>query len=298
MNLRDLKYLVAVAEHQHFGRAAEACFVSQPTLSTQLKKLEQTLGVTLIERTNRRVMLSPEGEQIVAQAQRILVEVNALTAMSEHLRDPMGGELRLGIIPTIAPYLLPKILAPIAAEFPNMNIQLTEGQTSHITRMLKHGDLDAVLLALPLPMQEENIEEAELYTEAFLFAVAAEHPKAQKRSVSTEDLQDEEVLLLEDGHCLRDQALAICHAHRGVESSNFSATSLETLRQLVAANMGITLMPELAVATLEDANPRVRYIPFSGEVPSRTLGLCWRSSSTRAELLADLAKALRSCLNA
>ena len=298
MNLRDLKYLVAVAEHQHFGRAAEACFVSQPTLSTQLKKLEQTLGVTLIERTNRRVMLSPEGEQIVAQAQRILVEVNALTAMSEHLRDPMGGELRLGIIPTIAPYLLPKILAPIAAEFPNLNIQLTEGQTSHITRMLKHGDLDAVLLALPLPMQEENIEEAELYTEAFLFAVAAEHPKAQKRSVSTEDLQDEEVLLLEDGHCLRDQALAICQAHRGVESSNFSATSLETLRQLVAANMGITLMPELAVATLEDANPRVRYIPFSGEVPSRTLGLCWRSSSTRAELLADLAKALRSCLNA
>lgn len=298
MNLRDLKYLVAVAEHQHFGRAAEACFVSQPTLSTQLKKLEQTLGVTLIERTNRRVMLSPEGEQIVAQAQRILVEVNALTAMSEHLRDPMGGELRLGIIPTIAPYLLPKILAPLAAEFPNLNIQLTEGQTSHITRMLKHGDLDAVLLALPLPMQEENIEEAELYTEAFLFAVAAEHPKAQKRSVSTEDLQDEEVLLLEDGHCLRDQALAICHAHRGVESSNFSATSLETLRQLVAANMGITLMPELAVATLEDANPRVRYIPFSGEVPSRTLGLCWRSSSTRAELLADLAKALRSCLNA
>lgn len=298
MNLRDLKYLVAVAEHQHFGRAAEACFVSQPTLSTQLKKLEQTLGVTLIERTNRRVMLSPEGEQIVAQAQRILVEVNALTAMSEHLRDPMGGELRLGIIPTIAPYLLPKILAPLAAEFPNLNIQLTEGQTSHITRMLKHGDLDAVLLALPLPMQEENIEEAELYTEAFLFAVAAEHPKAQKRSVSTEDLQDEEVLLLEDGHCLRDQALAICQAHRGVESSNFSATSLETLRQLVAANMGITLMPELAVATLEDANPRVRYIPFSGEVPSRTLGLCWRSSSTRAELLADLAKALRSCLNA
>lgn len=298
MNLRDLKYLVAVAEHQHFGRAAEACFVSQPTLSTQLKKLEQTLGVTLIERTNRRVMLSPEGEQIVAQAQRILVEVNALTAMSEHLRDPTGGELRLGIIPTIAPYLLPKILAPMAAEFPNLNIQLTEGQTSHITRMLKHGDLDAVLLALPLPMQEENIEEAELYTEAFLFAVAAEHPKAQQRSVSTEDLQDEEVLLLEDGHCLRDQALAICQAHRGVESSNFSATSLETLRQLVAANMGITLMPELAVAALEDANSQVRYIPFSGEVPSRTLGLCWRSSSTRAELLADLAKALRSCLNA
>jgi LysR family hydrogen peroxide-inducible transcriptional activator len=296
MNLRDLKYLVAVAEHQHFGRAAEACFVSQPTLSTQLKKLEQTLGVTLIERTNRRVMLSPEGEQIVAQAQRILVEVNSLIAMSEQLRDPMGGELRLGIIPTIAPYLLPKILAPMAAEFPNLNIQLSEGQTSQITRMLKHGDLDAVLLALPLPLQEENIEEFELYTEPFLFAVAADHPKSQRSSVSTGDLQGEEVLLLEDGHCLRDQALAICHAHRGIESSNFSATSLETLRQLVAANMGITLMPELAVAVGSDTQPEVHYIPFEGDVPSRTLGLCWRSSSTRGELLADLAAALRRCL--
>ncbi|GIS19542.1 MAG: LysR family transcriptional regulator [Pseudomonadota bacterium] len=268
MNLRDLKYLVAVAEHQHFGRAAQACFVSQPTLSTQLKKLEQTLGVTLIERTNRRVMLSPEGEQIVAQAQRILVEVNALTAMSEQLRDPMGGEVRLGIIPTVAPYLLPKILAPLAREFPNLHIQLTEGQTSQITRLLKHGDLDAVLLALPL--QEENVEEFELYIEPFLFAAAAGHPKAQNHSVTTDDLQDEEVLLLEDGHCLRDQALAICQAHRGVESNSVSATSLETLRELVSANMGITLMPELAVASLGDRDTAVRYIPFAGEVPSRT----------------------------
>ena len=294
MNLRDLKYLVAVAEHQHFGRAAQACFVSQPTLSTQLKKLEQTLGVTLIERTNRRVMLSPEGEQIVAQAQRILVEVNALTAMSEQLRDPMGGEVRLGIIPTVAPYLLPKILAPLAREFPNLHIQLTEGQTSQITRLLKHGDLDAVLLALPL--QEENVEEFELYIEPFLFAVAAGHPKAQNHSVTTDDLQDEEVLLLEDGHCLRDQALAICQAHRGVESNSVSATSLETLRELVSANMGITLMPELAVASLGDRDTAVRYIPFAGEVPSRTLGLCWRSSSTRSGLLADLAQSLSGYL--
>ena len=296
MNLRDLRYLVAVAEHQHFGRAAEACFVSQPTLSTQLKKLEQTLGVTLIERTNRRVMLSPEGEQIVAQAQRILVEVNSLTAMSEQLRDPLGGEVRLGIIPTIAPYLLPKFLVPLTAEFPNLNIQLTEGQTSQITRMLKHGDLDAVLLALPL--QEENVEEFELYTEPFLFAAATEHPKAQQKSVSADDLQDEEVLLLEDGHCLRDQALAVCHAHRGIESTSFTATSLETLRQLVAANMGITLMPELAVPEQTDNASGVCYIPFAGEVPSRTLGLCWRSSSTRSGLLADIAQSLRQVLNA
>ena len=295
MNIRDLKYLVAVAEHQHFGRAAEACFVSQPTLSTQLKKLEQTLGVTLIERTNRRVMLSPEGEQIVAQAQRILVEVNSLTAMSEQLRDPLGGEVRMGMIPTIAPYLLPKILAPLTAEFPNLNIQLTEGQTGQITRMLKHGDLDAVLLALPL--QEENIKEFELYTEPFLFAVATDHPKARRKSVSTDDLQDEEVLLLEDGHCLRDQALAVCQSHRGIESTSYAATSLETLRQLVAANRGITLMPEFAVPAKLDHDAGVRYLPFIGDVPSRTLGLCWRSSSTRSSLLADLAQSLRHLLN-
>ncbi|MEC7106599.1 MAG: LysR substrate-binding domain-containing protein, partial [Pseudomonadota bacterium] len=217
-----------------------------------------------------------------------------LTAMSEQLRDPMGGEVRLGIIPTVAPYLLPKILAPLAREFPNLHIQLTEGQTSQITRLLKHGDLDAVLLALPL--QEENVEEFELYIEPFLFAAAAGHPKAQNHSVTTDDLQDEEVLLLEDGHCLRDQALAICQAHRGVESNSVSATSLETLRELVSANMGITLMPELAVASLGDRDSAVRYIPFAGEVPSRTLGLCWRSSSTRSGLLADLAQSLSGYL--
>jgi LysR family hydrogen peroxide-inducible transcriptional activator len=164
LNLRDLRYLVAVAEHRHFGRAAEACFVSQPTLSTQLKKLEETLGVVLLERSNRRVMLTPEGEQIVQQTQRILVEVNSLTALSEQLRDPLGGDLRIGIIPTIAPYLLPKVLAPLRAAFPNLRIQLTEAQTANISRMLKQGDLDATLLALPLG--EENITEFPLVRRA------------------------------------------------------------------------------------------------------------------------------------
>ena len=156
MNLRDLKYLVAVAEHRHFGRAAEACFVSQPTLSTQLKKLEETLGVTLIERSNRQVMLAAEGEKIVEQAQRILAEVNILTAMSEQIREPMGGDLRLGVIPTIAPYLLPKILGPIGKDYPKLKINLTEGQTAQILRMLKQGELDAVILALPV--NEDNVE--------------------------------------------------------------------------------------------------------------------------------------------
>ncbi|MDB2645934.1 LysR substrate-binding domain-containing protein [Pseudomonadales bacterium] len=308
MNLRDLRYLVAVAEHRHFGRAAEACFVSQPTLSTQLKKLEETLGVMLIERTNRRVMLSPEGEQIVAQAQRILSEVNTLLALSEQLQDPLGGELRVGIIPTIAPYLLPQILGPIREAFPNLQLQLTEGQTSHITRLLKRGDLDAILLAIPIPdLHDENIEEFELYAEPFYLAVGEHHAKAECQTVTPEDLDGESVLLLEDGHCLRDQALAVCHAHRGVESKSYSATSLETLRQLVGAGMGVTLMPEFAVPLVARADEgkravgvgsNVRYIPFSeDDVPYRTLGLCWRSTSTRAELLADLAKVLRTSLH-
>lgn len=298
MNLRDLRYLVAVAEYRHFGRAAEACFVSQPTLSTQLKKLEETLGVVLFERSNRRVMLTPEGEQVVQQTQRILVELNALTALSEQLRDPMGGDLRIGIIPTIAPYLLPKVLAPLRKAFPNLKIQLTEGQTANITRMLKHGDLDATLLALPLG--EENVEEVALLDEDFVFAVPANHPKAQLAEVDPSDLEGEEVLLLEDGHCFRDQALEVCQAHRGIESKSYSATSLETLRQLVAAGVGVTLIPQLAVPDEVKPSDGLRYIPFAAngqDRPMRTLGLCWRASSTRGELLQDVATLLKGCMN-
>jgi LysR family hydrogen peroxide-inducible transcriptional activator len=307
MNLRDLRYLVAVAEHKHFGRAAEACFVSQPTLSTQLKKLEQTLGVLLIERTNRRVMLSPEGEQIVAQAQRILSEVNSLLALSEQLQDPLGGELRVGIIPTIAPYLLPKILGPIRQSFPNLRLQLTEGQTAQIIRLLKRGDLDAILLAVPVDeLDSENIKTFELYAEPFYLAVSEKHPKADYQMVCPKDLEGESILLLEDGHCLRDQALSVCTAQQGVVNKSYNATSLETLRQLVGADMGVTLMPEFAVPEESKGissdnssrrKPNVHYIPFTKEdVPFRTLGLCWRDSSTRAELLADLARELSRSL--
>lgn len=298
MNLRDLRYLVAVAEHRHFGRAAEACFVSQPTLSTQLKKLEETLGVVLFERSNRRVMLTPEGEQIVQQTQRILVEVNSLTALSEQLRDPLGGDLRVGIIPTMAPYLLPKVLVPLQKAFPNLRIQLTEGQTANISRMLKQGDLDATLLALPLG--EENIEEAALYNEFFVLAVPANHPKAELACVTSDDLEGEEVLLLEDGHCFRDQALEVCQTHRGIESKSYSATSLETLRQLVSAGVGVTLIPELAVPRHIRADESIRYIPFDAvgsDQPMRTLGLCWRATSTRGELLQQVATVLRQCMS-
>jgi len=293
MNLRDLRYLVAVAEQKHFGRAAEACFVSQPTLSTQLKKLEDELGVVLIERTNRQVMLTPVGERIVAQARRVLQEVHQLVNIAEEHRDPYGGEFKLGIIPTVAPYLLPKILGPMQKHFPKLRIQLTEGQTAVISRQLREGDLDAVILALPL--EEESFVERLLYREPFYFAAAKSHPKAGKKQVTLADLDDEQVLLLEDGHCLRDQALEVCHSHNAVENTNFRATGIETLRQMVAANVGITLMPELAVPARSGT---VRYIPFKGEPPHRNIGLCWRSTSTRATLLEQLADVLVEALQA
>jgi LysR family hydrogen peroxide-inducible transcriptional activator len=293
MNLRDLRYLVAVAEHRHFGRAADACFVSQPTLSTQIKKLEEELGVTLIERTNRQVLLTPVGERVVAQATRVIREAGQITRIAEEFADPLGGEFRLGVIPTVAPYLLPKILTPIRKAFPALKIQLTEGQTAVISQLLREGDLDAVILALPL--DEENMVEHRLYAEPFYLTVSRQHPKAGRKSVTVDDLEEEQVLLLEDGHCLRDQALAVCNSHNAVENTNFRATSLETLRQMVVADVGVTLMPELAVPAKPAAG--IRYIPFRGEIPHRDIGLCWRKSSTREPLLAELTELLVDTLS-
>lgn len=287
MNLRDLRYLVAVAEHRHFGRAAEACFVSQPTLSTQLKKLEEFLGVTLVERNNRQVMLTPVGVSIVAQAERVLRETNQLVGIAEAHRDPNGGDFRLGIIPTIAPYLLPKILQPIRKAYPDLRLQLTESQTSVLMSLLKAGQLDAAILALPL--MDNHIQEVLLYREPFYMAVAKTHAKAKRKTVELADLEGEDLLLLEDGHCLRDQALAVCNSNNAVENTNFRATSLETLRQMVAANVGITLMPELAMGGRAAG---IKYIPFKGQAPSREVGLCWRTTSTRAALLKDMAELL------
>ncbi len=277
---------MAVAEHNHFGRAAQACFVSQPTLSTQLKKLEETLDVVLIERTNRAVMLTPVGERIVAQARRVLGEVTNLENLAEQHKDPFGGDFRLGIIPTVAPYLLPRIIAPLRAEFPNLRLQLTEAQTHAVTAKLKAGELDAVILALPV--EDETFICHELYQEPFYFTVSKLHPKAASDAVDLADLDDEEVLLLEDGHCLRDQALEVCNSRNTVENTNFSATSIETLRQMVAANAGITLIPQLA-----RSGDAVCYLPFRGKAPHRRIGLCWRGSSTRTALLKQMTELLQ-----
>jgi LysR family hydrogen peroxide-inducible transcriptional activator len=237
-------------------------------------------------------MLTDVGERVVAQAERVLLEVNQLQTIADQYRDPFGGEFRLGIIPTVAPYLLPRILGPIAVALPNLRVKLTEAQTATVTKLLRSGELDAVILAVPT--EEEHVTERFLYCEPFYFAVGKDHPKASRQSVLESDLEDESVLLLEDGHCLRDQALAICQSHHVVENTSFRATSLETLRQMVAAGAGVTLMPELAVGGRAGA---VRYIPFRGKSPPhRDVGLCWRTSSTRTALLDKLATVLREAV--
>ncbi len=291
MNLRDLRYLVALADERHFGRAAQACFVSQPTLSTQIKKLEEQLNVTLIERANRQVILTPVGAAVVAAAQRVLRDVDDLLRIAEEHRDPLGGTVRLGIIPTVAPYLLPRILPIIRREFPKVSIKLNEAQTRVIMKLLDDGELDAAIVALPVT--EEHVVQTKLYSEPFYLAVGKQHPKAARKTVSLDDLNDEQVLLLEDGHCLRDQALDICKSHNAVENTNFRATSLETLRQMVAANIGVTLMPKLA---LGGRGGSVKYIPFRGRPPSRDIGMVWRATVSRTELLGRLARAIQQPL--
>jgi LysR family transcriptional regulator, hydrogen peroxide-inducible genes activator len=301
MNLRDLRYLVAVARYKHFGKAAEACFVSQPTLSTQIKKLEESLDVTLIERSHKQALLTPAGAAVVGRAERVLRDVDELIRTAEAHRDPLGGDLRLGIIPTVAPYLLPKILPSIRRALPKLNLKLSEGQTASIRKLLDEGELDALILALP--SDGDQLESKFLYREPFYFAASRAHPKADQKTVSVDDLDHERVLLLEDGHCLRDQALEICKAHNAVENTNFRATSIETLRQMVAANIGVTLMPALAVGPKSAA---VRYIPFRGnargashgDLPHRDIGIVWRKSAARCALLARLAAVIgEACID-
>ncbi len=285
MNLRDLRYLVALADLRHFGRAAAASFVSQPTLSTQIRKLEDTLGVQLLERNSRLVLLTPVGERVVEQARKVLRETDALTRIAQQSRDPFAGELRLGIIPTVAPYLLPRVLPKLRKAFPDLTLQLVESQTATLQRMLRAGELDAVVVALPFDV--ERTVQQQLFAEPFLLAVARSHAKARHKSVTLDDLHGEQLLLLEDGHCLRDQALSVCSRAGAVENATFRATSIKTLRQMVAANAGVTLMPELAAQ-----DDTVRYIPFKGEQPHRVIGLVWRDSSARGPVLQGMAEVM------
>ncbi|MDF2866652.1 MAG: DNA-binding transcriptional regulator OxyR [Gammaproteobacteria bacterium] len=291
MNLRDLTYLIKVAELRHFGKAAQACFVSQPTLSMQLKKLEEHLGVTLLERNNKRVMLTPIGEQLVQRARRVLQEVEELQRLAKNAQDPYAKTLRLGVIPTLAPYLLPKVMQPINQAFPKLILQLFEAQTTVLLQKLKSAELDAALLALPL--EENNLESCELYQEPFYLAVSNNHPLAAKKQVDYDTLVGQSLLLLDDGHCLREQALDVCQLLGASEQQNFRATSLETLRQMVSVGSGITLMPKMAI---RKGDKQIVYLPFTKPQPSRRIGIVWRTTSVDKNLLAELAAFMQTCL--
>jgi LysR family hydrogen peroxide-inducible transcriptional activator len=283
MNLRDLRYFVALAETRHFGKAAERCYVSQPTLSAQIKKLENYLGVQLIERQPRRVTLTETGEKIVPLARRMLQESDEIVALARNEHDPLSGKLNLALIPTLGPYLLPLVMRRLRKQLPRLKLMLYEYQTQPLLEKLRSGDIDVGILALPVPL--DGLEARELFDEPFTVAVPAATELAKKSQVKLDDLSGETLLLLEDGHCLRDQALDVCSRVEARESEEYRATSLETLRQMVAAGMGVTLLPELATRGPFGSGHGLVVKNFARPVPSRTIGAVWRKSSSRSEAI-------------
>lgn len=294
MNLRDLRYLVALADERHFGKAAERCFVSQPTLSAQIRKLEEYLGVPLVERQPRRVALTATGGKIVQRARLLLQEADAIVEMAKIDRDPLAGPLKLALIPTVGPYLLPHIVGRLRRELPRLKLMLYEYQTEQLLERLRAGEIDVGILALPVVM--DGLEAAPLYDEPFVLAVPASHALAERDRVKVEDLRGETLLLLEDGHCLRDQALEVCSRVRVSEEQDYRATSLETLRQMVAAGHGITLLPELAAETPVGTARGLRVKPFMKPAPGRRIGAVWRKSTTRAPAIDGIVAAVRAAM--
>ncbi len=288
MNLRDLRYLVAVADERHFGRAAEACFVSQPTLSTQIRKLERELGVQLVERNPRHVALTGVGERVVERARAVLREVDGIVDDARQSQDPATGTIRLGMFPTLAPYLLPHVVPEVHRRFPNLELLLVEEKSEVLHQQVRSGVLDAVALARPV--NDDQLHEEVLFEEPFVLAVPVDHPLAADGGpVTTSVLAGEQLLLLEEGHCLRDQALSVCQLSGGGERRGFRATSLETLRQMVAAGVGLTLLPELATVPPVPPSRDVVLVPFAEPVPRREIALYWRRSSAFRDFLPDLA---------
>ncbi len=283
MNLKDLHYLVAVADLLSFGKAAEQCCISQPTLSTQIKKMEVSLGVKIFERSNKKVLSTELGEQIIASARRILMETEHIKELAENAQDPWAGNFRLGAFPTLSTYIFPRLVSTIKQELPKIRLILIEEKTDQLIQQLKQGQLDAILLALPI--NESTLEIRELFDDEFLLAVSVDNPLAQKVTVSQSDLHQHSLLLLDEGHCLRGQALQICQLNGAEEQQDVRATGLETLRQMVAAGTGITFMPNIAIHQAEED---IRYIPFTEPAPKRTIGLVWRKTSTRNLLIEKL----------
>lgn len=289
--LRQLEYLVAVADHSGFHAAARACHVTQPGLSAQIQQLEATLGLRAFERDRRRVLITPAGEEMVRRAREVLVAVADLAEAAQLHNQPHTGRLRLGVIPTIAPYLLPQALPRIREHYPELGFQLREGQTAELLALLQQGKLDLLLLALEARLI--GVETEALFKDPFVAATPASHPLATRKRLGDADLAGEQILLLEDGHCLRDQALSFCDRAGVEERSDFRASSLPTLVQMVAGGSGVTLLPTLALP-VEGKAENLAVIPFRKPVPYRTIGLAWRPSSARAQEFRQLGELLKS----
>ena len=295
MTLTELRYIVAVARERHFGRAAETCFVSQPTLSVAVKKLEEELGVTLFERGPAEVSVTPAGQRIVEQAQRVLEESARIKEIAAAGRDPLAGPLRLGAIYTIGPYLLPKLIPILRKSAPSMQLHIQENFTHRLAEMLKSGEVDVILVALPF--EEPGITAQPVYDEPFVVAVPKGHPWEGRKRVSSEELTRESLLLLGEGHCFRDQVLDICHTVRSKDRSPIARTveggSLETIRQMVAGGVGITVLPGTSVSS--SGSDLVRVVPFAKPVPTRRVGLAWRRSYPRPEAIEALRQGILAC---
>jgi LysR family hydrogen peroxide-inducible transcriptional activator len=280
-----------VADTRHFSKAAEQCHVSQPTLSAQIKKLEGYLGVELIERNPRGIVLTEVGEELVARARRVLQESDEIISLARDFRDPLAGKLAVGMIPTIGPYLMPVVAKPLRKQIPRLKLMLYEYQTAPLLRRLRDGELDMGILALPV--EPEGLEAMELYREDFLMALPSTHELIKKPAVKLADLTGEELLLLEDGHCLRDQALEACSRIEVHENQDYRATSLETLRQMVAAGWGVTLLPKLAATGPFATAQGVTTKAFAKPAPHRIVGAVWRKSSTRVKAIRAICKVIR-----
>ncbi len=301
MTLTELKYIVAVARERHFGRAAEACFVSQPTLSVAIKKLEDELGVTLFERGNTEVSMTAIGERIIEQAREVLTQTAAIKETAKQGKDPLDGPLRLGVIYTIAPYLLPTLVHRMIETVPKMPLMLQENFTHRLVEMLRQGDLDAAIMALPLP--EAGLMVQPLYDEPFIVAVPKDHALAKRKSIDAAELKTQTMLLLGSGHCFRDHVLGVCPEMSRFQPNlgnadgiqrTFEGSSLETIRHMVASGLGVTVLPMTSLS-VNGKDPLLRFVPFEAPVPDRRIVIAWRKSFTRPQAIEAVRAAVVAC---
>jgi LysR family hydrogen peroxide-inducible transcriptional activator len=278
ITLKQLQYLAALAQHRHFGRAAEACAVTQPALSMQIRDLEKRLGIALVERRPGEVALTDMGREIVERSDQILAATRDLVDFARHGKRLLVGRLTLGVIPTLAPYVLPRVLPELQAQYPELQVELRETQTKVLLDELARGLLDVVMLALPVP--EADVETMHLFDDPFLLAVRAGEPCSAKQRVTARDIAQQRLILLEEGHCLRDQALAFCAGARRDNVMGLGATSLTTVMEMVANGYGVTLVPQVAIG-VEARDERVKLLPFVPPQPGRAIGLAWRRTSPR-----------------